>query len=149
LRKKGREAAAKILTRCLWHNGMMPEEWLAGSILWLKRRNLGLAFLLAVGSWFVLSLVWTHTAPGGLVDRAIGALFSPGFGAGHYLAQALFSDSGAANPTGFYLARLISVTINVLLLTALWFVPIRLVREMRQEQVGEVQRGIFPNDRQP
>jgi len=107
-------------------------------ILTFKRRDVGAAFLLALCSWFVLTPIWTHSSPGGIVDRAIGGLFYAPYRLGKHLAHVAFPDHGPdraiRNPTGYYLAPLMCIAGEILLLMALWFIAIRIAHWMRARE---------------
>ncbi|MGA9041468.1 MAG: hypothetical protein WB421_13105 [Terriglobales bacterium] len=104
------------------------------NILPFKPRDLGAAFLLALCSWFVLTPIWTHSSPGGIVDRAIGGLFYAPYRLGKHLAHVAFPDHGPdraiRNPTGYYIAPLMGIAGEILFLMALWLIGIRIVHWM-------------------
>jgi len=99
-----------------------------------KRRDLGVASLLSVFSWFGLTGLWIHSAKGGLIDRFIGALFFLPYGLSKHMAHVLFPDRGPdhaiRNSTGYYLGPLMGVAGEILLLLLLWFVGLRIVRSL-------------------
>jgi hypothetical protein len=107
-------------------------------ILTFKRRDAVLAFLLACCSWLVLTPIWIYSSPGGLADRVIGGLFYVPYRLGKHLAHVVFHDHGPdraiRNTTGYYVAPLMGIAGEVLLLMALWFIAIQMVRWMRAKK---------------
>jgi hypothetical protein len=94
----------------------------------LRFRDLVLAFLLACFSWLVLTPIWIHASPGGLADTIIGGLFHVPYRVGKHFAHLLFPDSVTRNTTRYYLAPMMGIAGEILLLTALWLAGIRVVR---------------------
>ncbi len=100
------------------------------AVLWLKRRALGLAFLLAIPSWFVLVGIWIHSATGGITNRILGTLLTPESRVGHIVGQFIFPDYATRGSTGWYVVPLFGAMGQFVLLMALWYVGIRLVRRL-------------------
>jgi hypothetical protein len=107
-------------------------------MLAFERRDLGSAFLLACCSWFVLTPIWIYSSPDGLADRVIGGLFRVPYRWGKLLAHLVFPDLGPdntiRNTTGYYVAPLMGIAGEVLLLAVLWLIGIRIVRWMHAEK---------------
>jgi len=97
-------------------------------VLRLRRRDVGWAFLLGCFSWLVLTPVWIRATPGGVADRLIGGLFSPAYRVGKHLAHVVFPNSSIPNTTAYYVAPLIGVAGELLLLILLWLIGIGVVR---------------------
>jgi hypothetical protein len=103
--------------------GMRP---LVRAILWLMHTDFGLSLLLGLASWGVLMAIDMQSPQGGLVDTAIWRLFAPVYRAGFYVGMTIFparSASGTSLP-----AVSLGAAAEILVLTALWFVGIRVVR---------------------
>jgi hypothetical protein len=113
--------------------------WRIRRVLRLERRDVSLAVLLACLSWFVLTPIWIHSSPGGLVDRAIEGLFYLPYRAGKHLAHVVFPDGATRNTTRYYAAPLMGAMGEVFLLMALWFIGIRVVRWQRAEKHTDAQ----------
>jgi hypothetical protein len=105
----------------------LPSTWLFGDMVNLRFRDFGLAFLLACFSWLILTPIWIHASPGGLVDTIIGGMFHIPYRVGKHLAHVLFPDSATRNTTRYYLAPIIGVAGEIVLLTALWLTAICVV----------------------
>ncbi len=61
-------------------------------IIRLIKSRVGLALLLALLSYFVLSILWQLTATGSLGFRLIAAIFRPSYATAHYLAFISYGD---------------------------------------------------------
>jgi hypothetical protein len=72
-------------------------------ILWLKRTDLGLSFLLALAS-FVLFVAVAANSPDGLMGRT---LTGPIYSAGHALGTLIFPSYGTRGTNGFYLVAFV------------------------------------------
>ena len=97
-----------------------------------RANDFGLAFLLGLASWRVLMAIDMRSPQGGLVDTAIWRLFAPLYRAGFYVGMNLFpahSASGTSLP-----AVSLGAAAEILVLTALWFFGIRVVRRIRSER---------------
>ena len=107
--------------------------YLIRAVLWLKRRAVGLAFLLAIPSWFVLVGIWVHSSTGGTADRVLGGLLSPAYRAGQHVGQIIFPDCAMPRAT---LARcsLFGVMGEFLLLMLLCYIGIRVVRRVQGKE---------------
>jgi hypothetical protein len=99
--------------------------------LWLKQTNLGLAFLLATASWFLLVATDMHPRQGGPVDTAIWTVLSPVYRVGCDIGTIMFPRY-ASGVNG--LVPLFGAAAQILLLMALWFVGIRIVRKRSERQ---------------
>jgi hypothetical protein len=110
-------------------HGMRP---LVRAILWLMHTDFGLSFLLGLASWGVLMAIDMQSPQGGLVDTAIWRLLAPVYRVGFYVGTILFpahSARGTSLP-----AVSLGAAAEILVLTALWFVGIRVVRRIRSER---------------
>lgn len=105
-------------------------ESLARVILWLGKKDWGLAFLLAfVCFWTAVGMAAQQ--PTGRID----ALFEgPVFRAGVYVGAAIFPDYARRGTNGFYLVPLFGAAANLLVLMAFWFIVILVVRKLRAEK---------------
>jgi hypothetical protein len=93
---------------------------LVNAIIWLRKTKLGLSFLLALSSWFVLSLLWNMTEEGSSAFKFIAALIDPGYNAGHYLATIFFGD----DPQHRAAASLIGLGCLLVMYMAFWYAVI-------------------------
>jgi len=104
---------------------------LVRGVLWLARRDWGLAFLLALTSF------WTIVA---LPGPRFEALFEGSvFKAGIYLGTLIFPNYGDRGTNGFYLVPLFGAAADFLMLMAFWFVVVRFIRTFRakKENLGQ------------
>jgi hypothetical protein len=96
-------------------------------ILWLGKRDWGLSFLLALASSILLLAISVHWPYGPVEALWVGPVFRAGF----YLGTITFPNYTIRGTNGFYLVPLFGVAANLLVLMALWFVGIRVLRELR------------------
>jgi hypothetical protein len=94
----------------------------------LKRSNLLLSIVLGFVSWFVLILVWTHSAQGGPVDRAISTFLAPASWLAQRIGGLFFPDYLVPHSTGWHLVPLFDTVGRIVLLTITWYVCIRIKR---------------------
>jgi hypothetical protein len=113
-----------------WQNGgMLQVEALARLVLWLKKRNWGLSFLLAFPS-FVIELYVVTRYPGSLFETHFEF---PLFKVWLHIGMFVFPNYATFGSTGFYLAPLFGTALNFIVLMALWFLGIRAWRGLRPE----------------
>ncbi len=108
--------------------------WLIRGILRLKRTDVGLSFLLALASQFVLGWILAQSSAGEPAGDAVWKFLGPAFKAGHYVGRLIFPDYAVRGTTGFYVVPLFGLVAQILFLWWLWYVPIRVVRWMRAGQ---------------
>lgn len=102
-------------------------------ILWLKKTDWGLSFLLAFASFWVVVGI-SAQRPGGQLD----ALFEgPIFNAGVYVGTIIFPNYAKRGTNGFYLVPLFGAVADFLVLMAFWFIVIRVVHRLGAEKEGE------------
>lgn len=111
------------------NTGLLP---IVNAIIWLRKRKLGLSFLLALVSWLVLSLLWGLTDVGSTSFNLIAALKVPGYDAGWYLAGILFGN--ARHPLA---APLLGLGCLIVMYTAFWYAVISAVSGMRSKDVPD------------
>jgi len=92
-------------------------------ILWLSKRDWGLAFLLAL-----VLLVTAIALPERVREPAFEGL---AFRAGFYIGTLVLPDYTTRGTNAFYLVPLFGVAANFLVLMAFWFAVIRIVRWVR------------------
>jgi hypothetical protein len=102
---------------------------------WLSRSNFLLSVLLGIVTWFVLVGIWTNSAAGGVVDRAIGGFFAPIFRVSVWIGAIVFPNRDDPHSNIRYLLPLIGALCQFVLLTAIWYVSIRLWRALRPEEI--------------
>ncbi len=94
----------------------------------LKAGALGLVTFIAIG---ILS---TFAAPDGMLNRLLWAVLAPGFRAGHFIGELIYPHYLAQpQSAGWYLVPLMGGVGDVVQLSILWFVGIRLGRNLRSE----------------
>jgi hypothetical protein len=94
-------------------------------------RDLAVAFLLACISWLALTTLWAHVSPGGLTDKIIGNVLSPSYRVGKHFAHLCFPNYSSRNNIGYYFAPLFGVATDIVFLSAMWLVGIRIRRWTR------------------
>jgi len=97
---------------------------------WLRRRDVGLAFLLALASWVALTVLWTYASSGGFTDRIVGDLLSPAYRVGKHVAHLCFPNYGSRNTIGYYFAPLFGIAAEIVCLMGLWLFGISIRRWM-------------------
>jgi len=102
----------------------------------LKLRDLAVGLLLACISWFLLTAVWTVATPEGLYDKIVGGLFSIPYRAGKHLTHIILPNTSIRNATAYYLAPLVGVCSEILLLLLLWLTVIAIARLARGTRLG-------------
>ena len=95
----------------------------AAAIVWLYRRRIGRAFLLAILSWVVLTFAWNRCPVGSTAFNVIAAIYSPGYRMGTYVARALSA--------GRYAAPLLGLGGVLVLFSVVWYVVLRVAAELR------------------
>src|SRR6202007_1887168 len=103
-------------------NGQMPFNWLYRCIQYLRRTDLGVSFLLAVTTWFVLVFLWMQATPDQITYKIIARLFVPAASAGEALARLFLSDKALITLTG--------AAAELLVLLFIWYVAIRIAKLM-------------------
>ena len=112
------------------NTGLLP---IVNAIIWLRKRKLGLSFLLALLSWLVLSLLWQVTEVGSASFKLIAAIMRPGFAAGRYLAGIF-----PGNDASLSFAALLMVWGSLILMyTAFWYAVISAVRGMWSDKPSD------------
>lgn len=114
---------------------------LSGSTMtarWLKRSSSLLSMVLGFVSWFALIPVWTHSAQGGLLDRATSGFFAPASWFADRIGGLFFPDYLVPHSTGWYLIPLFGTVGQIGLLTIAWYVCIRMKRAGEPEQVSSM-----------
>jgi uncharacterized membrane protein len=118
------------LTKPIFDGKITGMQSLVRVILWLKKTDWGLSFLLALASLVAVVAIATRR-PGGRV----GALFGgPVFRAGFYFGTIVFPNYATRGTNGFYLAPLCGLAANFLVLMAFWFIVIRAVDRLRTDK---------------
>ena len=110
-------------------HGMRP---LVRAILWLTQTDFGLSFPLGLASWGVLIAIDMKSPQGGFVDITIWRLLAPVYRAGFYVGTILFPAHEARGTS--LPAVSFGGAAEILVLMALWFIGIRVVRRMRSEK---------------
>lgn len=100
----------------------MGFSWFYRGIIYLRRTDVGLAFLLAIPTWFALVFLWTHSTPDQLVYKVVARLFVPAANAAEDLARLVFSDK--------FLIVFIGAAAELLVLIFIWYIAIRTVKLM-------------------
>jgi hypothetical protein len=108
----------------------MRFNWLYRGIQYLRRTDLGISFLLAVPTWFVLVFLWTQSTPDQISYKIIARLFVPAANAGEALARLFLSDRVLIIWTG--------AAAELLVLIFIWYMAIRTAKLM----------GYFETERQ-
>src|SRR5215469_218350 len=103
----------------------------ARGLFGLKLRDLAVGLLLACFSWFLLTAVWTVAPPGGLYDKIVGGLFSIPYRAGKHLTHVVLPNTSVRNATAYYLAPVVGICSEILLLLLLWLTVIAIGRLAR------------------
>jgi len=111
-----------------WQNQFLGPNRRVYANLRRRFRDLVLAFLLACASWLILTPIWVHASPGGIVDTIIGGMFHVPYRAGKHLAHVLFPDSATRSTTRYYLAPIFGVAGEILILTSVWLTGFSVVR---------------------
>jgi hypothetical protein len=103
------------------------------AVLWLVRKDLGLAALLAIGTWFALTKLWLLSEPGTAIYKAIATLARFSWWLGSYLNQLhpfKPSEKALLNQVG-----------ELLVFLAFWWAVVHFVRESKREQLRENRSG--------
>ena len=104
---------------------------LARAIVWLSRRTLGLAFLLAFGSSIALFVLYVDYPNRFFIDGAVAKLLGPANRIGIYLGTLVFPDYGRRGQTGTYVIPLFGFLTSFLFWWMLWFAALRCVARVR------------------
>jgi len=108
---------------------VLQVEYLARLILWLKKRDWGLALMLAFVSF--IAVVWVNVSH---PNRLFDALFNgPLFNAGFYIGTIVFPDYTVRGTTGWYVVPLFGAAADFLMLAVFWFVVLRVWRGFRAD----------------
>jgi hypothetical protein len=105
-------------------------------LLRLKSSGVVMAFLLACLSWVAVTAAWAQASPGGLIDKIVGNLLSPAYRIGKHLAHLFFPNDIGRNAVGNYLGPAFGVSAEVVFLTVLWLLGIRLRRWIRARKTA-------------
>jgi hypothetical protein len=98
-------------------------------VLWLRKTKIGLSFLLALASWFVLAPAWTFTQEGSIAFNIIAAIFKPGYFIGAHLVAVIFPLEARHT----FAAALTGLACQLLVYTLFWYVVVRVVLGMRSD----------------
>ena len=108
----------------------------------LKLRDLAVGLLLACISWFLLTAAWTVATPGGLYDKVVGGVFSIPYRAGKHLTHVILPNTSVRNATAYYLAPVVGICSEILLLLLLWLTLIAIGRLARGTRLGSQGRRV-------
>lgn len=100
-------------------------------ISWLSKRDWGLAFLLAVASFFATVAIrvqpWGEHPVAWLTDGPISEL-------GFHVGTLIFPDYGVRGSTGFYLAPFCGAAAVFVVIMAFCYLVIRVVKRLRPKR---------------
>lgn len=108
----------------------------------LKLRDLAIGLLLACISWFLLTAVWTVATPGGLYDKIVGGLFSIPYRAGKHLTHVILPNTSVRNASAYYLAPVVGICSEILLLLLFWLTMIAIARLARGTRLDSPARRL-------
>jgi len=112
--------------RCLLVSFMNKFETLIRGILWLAKKDWGLAFLLAFAAFVAIIGIGAQQPGGHLETMFEGPIFTAGLRAG----MIVFPDYATRGTAGFYVAPLFGAAPNFLVLMAFWFIVVKAVRRL-------------------
>ena len=95
---------------------------------WRQWSSVRWSITLGFAAWLALGLAWTHSSPGGTVDKTLASLLVPGLRAGYWIAKVLLPGGGRV-----YLASLIASLTNLVLFTVVFYLVVRTARVLRPE----------------
>jgi hypothetical protein len=95
---------------------------LVRAILWLQKRVIGLAFLLAFASFVALSLIASFSPH---LWQLLSRPLLPVYDLGERIGMVFFPDYAIRGTKGFYLVPLFGAAAQFLLSWAFWFVLVR------------------------
>jgi hypothetical protein len=104
---------------------------LAQLIIWLSRRVLGLAFLLALASSVALLFLRANYPNRFFIDGLVAKLLSPADRLGFYLGTLVFPHYGTRGQTGTYLIPLFGFVAAFLVWWMLWFAAMKCASWLR------------------
>jgi hypothetical protein len=116
---------------------MTKFEYLSRAVVWLSKREWGLAFLLAFASFWAIIGVEARW-PGG---KLAASLEGPVFRAGFYLGTVTFKDYAQRGTTAFYIVPLFGVIANFAVLMGAWLILVRIACYMKNAVIHSFTGG--------